>query len=304
MVQRSKFLAAALLLINLTFSADAAELGRFEEAGWEGNAFTSDRTGDFTGCAISAPYNSGALLLFTLDSSYQFGIGLAHSDWLFKEGQDVFAVMKIDQGTPFSGTGTAVDTDQLKFQIESTAANYNEFRYGRILVVHFDGKKFEFDLDGTARALAKLVTCVEVYSTGQENESPATPPESVERWAQRVEAMEIATNIASTAGMEDFQIIGDDELRAQMNNPDVLWAAEGFVGVANVVDMNADFSIDEVAAIRAANSGCDAGQNTAIKRQTVKWPRNCEYSGRMFGCRWEFIADYKGLGYSGSRRLF
>src|SRR4029079_2777175 len=107
-------------------------------------------------------------------------------------------------------------------------------------------------LDGTARALAKLITCVQTYrgpaqgpapqTREAENTQPAADPapakakaNDAKRAAQRLEATEIATNIAADAGLDGFRIVNDPEERKKAGNPDALWLAGDIVGSANIV---------------------------------------------------------------------
>jgi hypothetical protein len=227
---------------------------------------------------------------------------VSHPAWSFREGQAVSAELQVDDGASFSGKGVAFGEMRAAFGIDGTAANYQLFRRGRRLHVRLDGQPYDFFLEGSAKALSTLINCVDAYTavaqapaeaaaekqSGHKQPSQAQPknkqsevassaPAQTEtkatdptRTAQRLEATEIATNIAADAGLQGFRVINDQEQRKKAGNPDVLWVAGSLIGSANIIDDVPDLTIDEVAAVRAAQvTGCDREKSTAAKRENL-----------------------------------
>ena len=261
----------ALMLATAGAAEGRAEaIKEFSEAGWRGVAWAG-KDGQFSYCDIESEYRSGATLLFILSAQYELSIGL-HRDWLFRNGQKVPAELQVDSTAPFTGTGTAISEDAVKFFLGTSASDFDLFRAGRQLHVRFDGKDFYFLLDGTARALNKLVTCVQAFATPATNDkSIAAASESKsDRVAQRLEATEIVTNIAADAALQGFRIVNDAADREKLDNPDVIWLADGLVGTANMLDQFEKLTIDQIAAVRsAAGEGCEKGKSTATKREVT-----------------------------------
>jgi hypothetical protein len=210
----------------------------------------------------------------------------------------------VDDGASFAGKGVAFSEMRAAFGIDATAANFQLFRDGRRLHVRLEGQTFDYFLEGSAKALSTLLSCVDAYTVvakapaeppgaeqnvgktppaqpkTKESQAASTAPAPAEaektssdptRAAQRLEATEIATNIAADAGLQGFRVINDQEQRKKAGNPDVLWVAGALIGSANILDGVSGLSIDEVAAVRAAQlSGCDREKSTAAKRENVE----------------------------------
>jgi hypothetical protein len=72
--------------VLLGSAVHAATVEEFKAEDWDGLAFTSDATGDFTHCSVYATYKNGA----TLYISYEVG-----DSWYFSVANDAW---KLDQG--------------------------------------------------------------------------------------------------------------------------------------------------------------------------------------------------------------
>jgi hypothetical protein len=288
-----KSLAGAVFAIALCCQSAHAltdDLETFVEADWYGKAHANKTTGEFTGCTIESDYNSGASLMFRLAADFEFEVWVGHRDWLFPEGKEIPVKVTVDKVTPRVQDAIVVHANYVAVPIGSSEESFDLFRRGNYLTIAFDDKKVLFHLDGTQRALTKLLECVEKYRqpktkvAGSDKPETVTtaaapagvvptpgadvPPASGDRLALRLEATEFAANIASAAGIDGFQIISDAETRKKFGDPDTLWEAGELLGVANILDVGPEMSIDDAAAFGWYSAGgCEAGRSTAMRRE-------------------------------------
>jgi hypothetical protein len=288
----------AVSIVAVAFGCQSAnaltdDLETFVEADWYGKAHANKTTGEFTGCTIESDYNSGASLMFRLAADFEFEIWVGHRDWLFPEGKEIPAKVTVDKVTPRTQDAIVVHSNFVAIPVGSSEESFDLFRRGAYLTVIVDDKKVLFHLDGTQRALTKLLECVEKYrqpktkvagsdkpeetivtapgaavAVAATPNTAAVPAASADRSVFRLEATEFAANIASAAGLTGFRIISDAETRKQFGDPDALWEAGDLLGVANILDVGPEMSIDDAAAFGwYSTAGCEGGRSTAMRRE-------------------------------------
>jgi hypothetical protein len=284
----------AVSIVAIAFGCQSAnaltdDLETFVEADWYGRAHANQTTGEFTGCTIESEYNSGATLLFRLAADFEFEIWVGHKTWLFAEGKEIPVKVTVDKVTPRVQDAIVVHSNFVAIPVGSSEESFDLFRRGTYLTVAVDDKKVLFHLDGTQRALTKLLECVEKYRQPKTKVAGSDKPGTVatapaatvpdgadtavsaapaDRSAFRLEATEFAANIASAAGLTGFRLISDAETRKQFGDPDALWEAGDLLGVANILDVGPEVSIDDAAAFGWYSAGgCEAGRSTAMRRE-------------------------------------
>jgi hypothetical protein len=288
-----KLLSGSVFALALTCQCAHAltdDLETFVEADWYGRAHANQTTGEFTGCTIESEYNSGATLLFRLAADFEFEIWVGHKTWLFAEGKQIPAKVVVDKTTPRVQDAIVVHSNFVAIPVGSSEESFDLFRRGGYMTVTIEDKKVQFELDGTRQALTKLLECVQKYRQPKtkvagldkpetvftaaaptapvQTEDAAIPLASGDRLAFRLEATEFAANIASAAGLAGFLIISDPETRKQFGEPDALWEAGALLGVANILDVGPEMSIDDAAAFGwYSTAGCEGGRNTAMRRE-------------------------------------
>jgi hypothetical protein len=258
------------------------ELG-FEVAGWEGRVFAHPETHRFDSCQVMRDYENGVRLMFTLDTDTLY-VSLYNPAWNMRRGAEFPTYMYVDGQRSNPLTGYANDGQVVDFPLEPDGNTVAALRFGNTLRVDFDGRRFDFSLSGTSRALAELQDCVatnrtyvaaapEAASPAGSNAGSAPGPgdrQAGDRMAQRLEATELVTNILTGAGIGSFQLIGDDEGREYFNNPDALWSTDYLIGSTMVHDDLGEYSIDDVAiASIIGSTGCADGRNIASQRERI-----------------------------------
>lgn len=256
-------LLSALLVAAAPVSA--RELEAFEEAGWAGVAIADDGSNAFTGCMIGASSSDG-MLFFTLSAGSDFFVSVQSPAWRFNVGQSVRGRLEVGRYY-FEGDGTADTADTATFIITATDDNYELFQRGNTLRVRIDGRSRSYSLRGSRRAMDRLVTCVATHLANAATVAAAAN----DRTDKRLEATTLLTNVLAGIAPAGFQVVEDPQMRKDFNEPDVLWGSNEYMGMVNILDTFANYSIDEVAALRGADMGeCGAGVNIASKRDTVQ----------------------------------
>ncbi len=150
-----------------------AEIGPIPLPGfWQGGAYGSDRTGEFTSCMASVPYRSGIVLTVIILRNYTWMLGFYDPDSDLKIGTRVPVVLKFDNGPQWTLTSQAVRPDLVVVPMEPSSALIEAFRYAYTMRVYTPGGTAQFNLNGTSIVLAKLAQCVH----GELSQAALGPP--------------------------------------------------------------------------------------------------------------------------------
>jgi hypothetical protein len=229
MVGRSA--VACLYVLMLANSAHAAPVRNFNVAGWTAGVYT-DRSGKFTHCAASFRYDdSGVTVIFSVNRSYNWAMGLFRPGADLKDGGRVDLGFTIGTDQPFPVRGIARGTDLLEISFEDSSL-FARFSRGYHVTIT-DGKRAQvFDLTSASQVLPALVTCVTSQLNGGRNQ-PATPaPRQPSNDAVRAEAARLAANLLSHAGIVGFTLLEPDELDEL--KADAAWKTDSVLGTVVV----------------------------------------------------------------------
>ena len=266
------YLAIAALgaWIGAATPAQSETLESFTVSGWEGSAFSSERTNRFAFCMVTAHYRNGTSLFFKLTGDYQLDIGVSNNNWNFSRGDEFKARLQVDRKAPFTGYGVAALENSVLFPIKTNSSTYNLFRRGRALSVRFGDQTFKYRLDGTSRALRRLDQCVGKHRLFRREVATTAPKAQTDRSQFTIEAITRTTNVISETGIPGFKIITDKDMRKDLGNPDVVWSVGDRLGMTNVLDYDTRYTIDQVAALRSASaSGCRETIRSATRLERV-----------------------------------
>jgi len=171
-----RYLKALLLVASISSvmagGVKAATISDTHIGNWLVGAYSDDKTGAFSHCAASVQYNSGILMLLSIDREYKWSMGFATSNWNLTVGHEYPISFTVDQVQALEGTAVAVRTDMVRVPLADSAALFNTFRRGYMLRVFSADQRFEFILQGTNKVLPALLRCVKF----ELERSPQTVP--------------------------------------------------------------------------------------------------------------------------------
>lgn len=236
---RAALFVASLAAIIAAASAKADKIEQYTVAGWSAGAYAYDGTRDFSHCAMSATYNSGIMLMFSVDRSFTWNIAFANTAWRLTVGDRYPIQMFVDGRGPINATAEARGADFVVVPVDDNGHLFQRFRKGYVLRVLAAGQVFEFNLDGTSRGLASLVDCASRYvafqgTNNSTNPFAATTPVTTSSPDFRTEATTILANLLSTAGATGYHIMEREETPEDFANNHVVWTGAEYLGTLNV----------------------------------------------------------------------
>lgn len=236
---RLLFLAAVAFWANAAH-AENIPRSEFGYGNWKGGAYTNDVTGEFSHCAISAPFVSGDTLIFSVNRQATVTVGVANPNFNFRAGETFPVTIYVDRRAPFFGQAEALNTDFAVLEIDDFSRALRSFQKGYGMRIETPNGYGRYDLTGTYRALEMAYECARRHinyvgspSRGSSNNSEM----------DRTVLFQVATEITSELGINGFSFFSKAQLEERGYSTDmVYWAAnetgvEGAVFVVNRGDI-------------------------------------------------------------------
>ena len=88
--------------------AEVIQGSQFSYGNWNGAAYTNDTTGQFSHCAISAPYVSGDDVTFSVNRQSTVSMGVSSQALSMPVGTEFPVAIFVDRKAPFYGTATVL----------------------------------------------------------------------------------------------------------------------------------------------------------------------------------------------------
>jgi S1-C subfamily serine protease len=127
-------------------------------------AYTDDKTGGFSHCAVASSYVSGITLLFAVFPNGNVNIGFTRPDWAFKVGQSIPGQISIDQLFSEQVTGVAYMPNAVVIAFPPSAAIFAHLARGYVMTVLTSaGSSGAFSLKDSYRALEMAYSCAVKY---------------------------------------------------------------------------------------------------------------------------------------------
>jgi hypothetical protein len=203
--------------------ADVIPNSRFAFQAWDGAAYTSESTGKFSHCAISAGYVSGNNLHFSVNADATVSIGVS-GDFGLRPNQEFPVALYVDRRAPFYGVATAVDESFASLTLTDFDAAMIAFKKGYNLQIEALGGSTDYSLKGTFRALDAALQCaLENYEYGANVALPAR---------DKTALFQLSAMILPGLGIDNFRYLSENELREKGAENTVSWEAreEGMSG--------------------------------------------------------------------------
>lgn len=208
----------------------------FDYGSWNGAAYTNNRNGEFSHCAISAGYVSGDTLVFTVNRQATVSVAVVSPALEgIPEGQKIPVQLYVDRRPPFYGTATVLTNGMAGLEIRDFDAALTAFKKGKTLVIDGAGKRGIYDLTGTFRALDATTACAMRYY--QYASTPAPTPSSVDK----TQLFQVASMVISELGVKGFRYLTADELDSRGWSKDIVaWEVpeQGLTGMSMMVERN------------------------------------------------------------------
>ncbi len=121
---------------------------------WSGMAYTDDKTGRFSHCAVASTYTNGVTLMFGVLPGGNVNIGFTRPDWTFKVGQTIPGEIRIDRRFSEHVLGTAYLPNAILVAFPPSATIFAHLAHGDAMTVSTDaGASGTFNLKDSYRAL-------------------------------------------------------------------------------------------------------------------------------------------------------
>ena len=256
-----KFFVGAFVAISLTVAVSSAQAATLETTNidnWSISAHSRDRTGQFSHCATSVPYRSGILLLFSVNSNYDWSMGLVNPQWRLAQGAEFNFTYNIDRGPDHFARGVAVNSQMVNVPLQNNTALFETFRQGHVLAVRSGSASFSFSLRNSSTALAMTLDCTRRYvarshsppmaSSGSPQSPSQSGPPIATVEALHAEATVVLANILSAIGAQNFRMLPREEIPEAYKSWGAVWSAPGMIGALGLVERHTASQADQVAA--------------------------------------------------------
>ncbi|MGZ5915830.1 MAG: hypothetical protein ACXWJ4_00680 [Methyloceanibacter sp.] len=274
------------LAIVATLPANA-----FQSGEWEGQAST-DETGKFSDCTMTASDKSGFTLAFIISRNFEWGLVLVDDTWGLAVGTAEEVTLTIDKRAPIPAEAKVVDAHGILIPLENSGPVVDAMRHGELLTVATQAGKFSFRLSGTRNAIALLAACVsdelEAEKAKEGNSAFAAleakqPADTTHRLFTGSEAALFTSHLLTSAGITNYTLIAAHN---PMPNFDVVWTyANGIIGaLAGYKDM-VSVDLDEAATVVMADDAKSCKGDFASGKKLSE-PANAVTVRRLFtSCR-------------------
>ncbi len=149
----------AWLLPQAAQQADARPGGfHFTSGNWQGRAYYSSN-GRFTECIMSARYSKGDILMFSIRRNATMTIGVGNQHWNLSVGRTSPVNLYVDGILVHRATGVAVSRRVYAIPFRTNKVGFALLRKGRNLVIQTRKGRSGYSLQGTNRALVRLLAC-------------------------------------------------------------------------------------------------------------------------------------------------
>ena len=209
---------------------------------WRGAAYTSDSTGIFSHCVVSAGYQSGDELYMSVNADATVTVGIYSTSWQLKSGETMPVTLRVDKRAPFTGTAVAHNPQFATLVIDDFEAAMTALRKGRALVVESVYGRDKYDLTGTNKALQVTLDCALKYldykgkpaTTQPEPKAGTTAPPVVGGLLDPRVLGDVAMAILTDQGTRDASFFTEQEAASFLSYDTVIWTRTGDGSIGGV----------------------------------------------------------------------
>lgn len=232
-----RWLATTIVFFASVANAEYIPQSDIKVGNWNGACYTSDETGSFSHCVVSAEYVSGDTLLLSVNGNATVTVGVVSPGLGLKEGQEIPVALYVDRRRPFYGRAIALDTDFATLVLPDFDEAMTALQKGRMLVIESAVGRGQYDLTGTYRALNATLEQALRFLEYQANPTIA---ENSGGNVDKTLLFQVATGMIADLGITDFAYMTPEETSALFKADAVAWTSESFGLLGGVVAVSAD----------------------------------------------------------------
>jgi hypothetical protein len=245
--------ATVALIVVASGLATASDYNEFRVGAWEGRAHRSDRTGEFTHCAISARYPDGTIFTLGISRDNFFTVFFGDEAWHLAEEARYPVELYMDGESIGKYTAFATGDVTLRIAFGTDRILFGALRLDARLTIKTALRDFSFPLTGTSRALTRLQDCVDgeraTAGAGGGNpfvrDDPARNPfKAGPVQAPRGYTRKEVAHILSKTGIRDPEFLSEAEMK-QYSGFGHMWTMNGMMGFVSQFLRNPNASVDE-----------------------------------------------------------
>jgi hypothetical protein len=155
-----RIVIAALASLLAMPAYSAGPYGRIVVGNWAGGAYTNDRTGIFSHCAVNAGYRNGTRMLTSVTSDFKWLLGFSHPNWKLTPGNKLALELVFDRTSRLNVTAEVRTPVLITIAMPADSDLIRAFRQGRFLELIARDRRLTFALTSTAEMLPALIDCV------------------------------------------------------------------------------------------------------------------------------------------------
>jgi hypothetical protein len=250
-------------------AANAATMEAYNVRDWEVGAYSDDKSNEFSHCAMAAGYRNGVMLIFLIDRSEHWYMGLANANWRLTPGEKYNFDIWLDGSRGRNWFGVAVEPTVLRVPLADSAALFEQFSRSQLLTVNAANGIYRFSLDNSRIGLAAVLACTERHlmassgnpfvrsnpfrNGGAANQQVAAAANP----ALYSEAAVMMTNTLSSIGISGYKLLPVETVQKEFSGDHAVWFAKGTGGSLRIL-AEAQSTASVAAAVMAASAqDCD-----------------------------------------------
>lgn len=255
---RLRLIFALVAFVLVGHTSQATQIRHFNIGGWYAGAYTNDATGRFSHCAGTATYRSHIALVFSINRTFHWSMGLANTIWRLHVGTKYPVAFSVDQRVPIRTVATVIMPSMIEIPLTDSATLFHQFQNGYVLHVATAKRVFSFNLTNTSKLLPALLECAQnrgraFASSTNPFASKSLKANAAGQAAHGAEATTFAANLLSLAGISNFKFLTPAELPTF--HGDARWVHGTTVGTVDVLPRATP---EQLKGIAAALIGSDA----------------------------------------------
>jgi hypothetical protein len=297
-------LFAGLAVLVFSAPAGAAILESYNIRGWSIYAYSNDQTREFSHCAMASTYKSGITLMFSLNNSGKWTMGLFNNDWSLTPGKKYNFDIRIDRSHGENWFGYANSPQLIEIPLPNSESLFEKFRRSEVLTINAANGTFSFYLTNSSEALQSMAVCAERHRRAvasnpfekpknpfeappqQAEPEPLQPKETLQTQAAPApseaelyaEATVTTVSMLAAAGAKGYKILPVDKVKAEFEGHHAVWTALGSAGALQILTEPESLETITSSLIAKAASDCKGKFATGkgFSKSTPKIEVACE----------------------------
>lgn len=223
-------ISCSFVILATASFADEIPGSRYSSGNWEGAAYTNNESGQFSHCAISAPYISGDSLHLSVNRDASVSVAVRSPNLNLNPGFRFPVALYVDRRAPFYGEAEVVFSDFAVLRLQDFDKAMTALRKGYVLKITGAGREGTYNLTGTFRALERARQCaIQYYDYKQPSTtSSSTTAAGTSQGIDPAISYQLATQMITSLGVTDARYLTKAELEEIEMSGAVYWSSDMF----------------------------------------------------------------------------